>query len=104
MQELIDFLRGCPEGFYHTNGLCGNVYEITTTDEQCIAFDKAMDTVVETWEYYSGNLVYPIAGSKDAYAAAVCDRTMYEGEYGRRRIELANLIADELEKQLCKSS
>ena len=54
--------------------------------------------------------MYPITNSeadhykaKDDYRIASMHEIMYTGEYGRRRIELANLIADELEKQLCKS-
>ncbi len=107
MQELIEFLRSCPEGFNTSSGLCANAYEVALTREQCRAFDYAMCEVVKTWEHYSSNLTYPIAGcvldARLRYMAAHATHTLYIGEYGRRRIELANLIADELEKQLCKS-
>jgi hypothetical protein len=102
MQKLIDYLRGCPEGFNPTCGLCSNVAEITDCDAYK-AFDDTMDKVIRGWQHYSGRAAYPVSGGKPAYLAARCTNTLYTGEYGRRRIELANLIADELEKQLCKS-
>lgn len=109
MQELIEFLRGCPEGFDSGCGLCSNVDlflykckgvpKFADLDE----FKKAMKVVTIDWQYYSGNREYPIQ-SDNGYSTGRCFmqaatfNTMYEGEYGRRRIELANLIADELER------
>jgi hypothetical protein len=106
MQELIDYLRGCPEGFKRSYGLCFNIVKFNEANLHKRAVES-MHRVVCNWEHYSGNRVYPIAGEKQ-YTGSAMDAfnnasDMYTGEYGRRRIELANLIADELEKQLCKS-
>ncbi len=116
MQKLIDYLRGCPTGFYQGIGLYGNVREFIRRDTSCsklvamLNFKTAMQTATANWQHFSGREGFPIASSDTLYTCPIeyyyhireCD-TLYTGEYGRRRIELANLIADELEKQLCKS-
>jgi hypothetical protein len=103
MQELIDYLRGCPKGFVHDYGLCYSIVQFNGGFVHESAH-KAMRKVVLDWKHFSGDLSYPIKGD-DCSARDMFNKTrnMYAGEYGRMRIELANLIADELEKQLCKS-
>ncbi len=112
MQELIDYLRGCPTGFDQYRGLCDNIICPPTLRKFTIAerkaFNAALKAVLPSWQYFSGCNITPIRMDdtltpEDYYLISKRYGTMYEGEYGRRRIELANLIADELEKQLCKN-
>ncbi len=116
MHALIDYLRGCPTGFDHGCGLCNNVREFIGRDTSCSTlvamtnFKTAMHAAIINWQHFSGIVGFPIASTDTMTTCPaehyyhVCEYdTMYEGEYGRRRIELANLIADELEKQLCKN-
>ncbi len=112
MRALIDYLRGCPTGFDQGGGLCSNVREFIRRDTDYSTllsnFKTAMQAATVNWQHFSGLRDYPVQ-SDNSYSVGRCfimastNDTMYDGEYGRRRIELANLIADELEKQLCKS-
>jgi hypothetical protein len=118
MRALIDYLRGCPTGFDQGSGLCGNVREFIREfirrdpnySPLMTNFKTAMQAATANWQHFSGTEGFPIASTDTLYTCPLeyyyftCERDIvYTGEYGRRRIELANLIADELEKQLCKS-
>lgn len=99
MQELIDFLRSCPDGWDLDKGICHNVQENFDLRETGI-FDEAMAEVAPDWKYFSGNIEFPIKhqtaiDSIEAYR----HHHLYEGEYGRRRVQLANLIADKLAEE-----
>ncbi|QBQ71153.1 hypothetical protein S0112_021 [Shewanella phage S0112] len=111
MKKLIDYLRGCPEGFNTRCGLCYNIAQFNKINSNKYitsnkyVFEK-MREVARNWKHFSGDTNYPIDGGRAKYLAtqAIDRGGMYKGTYGRRRIELANLIADELERQLCQSN
>lgn len=85
-----------------TVGLCTAIsekyrYNLNTIE----AFVYAKAAVLKTWEHYSGDVFYPIShptikDPKAAYIDAVAMCTLYADEYGRRRRELAGLIARHL--------
>lgn len=66
-----------------------------------------MDKAVQGWEFYSGYWTWPInhpihSSPEKAYSDSRLFSTMYEGEYGRRRLELLdrmiNLVQEDLKK------
>lgn len=107
MQKLIDYLQGIADGAAKVNkslGLCSHVASLYP--EYSEIFDNAMRQVCKTWKHYSGDNLFPIymprfINPANAFIKADKHGTMYKGEYGRRRRELAGLIAEELRK--CKS-
>lgn len=99
MEDLIVFLENCPNNFSEGVGLCANVLD-KFGHTQYVEFYHVMRDIVRSWPHYSGNIDYPIAAPAADYETALeCyqnTREMYRYEYGKRRIELAKLIANKL--------
>ncbi len=75
---------------------------------QCLVRMKVRDTIEEIstmWPEYSGHQMYPVPSPKmgltamEMYNKAWCESSMYEGEYGELRKELAIFILNTLEAE-----
>lgn len=100
-EELINNLRQVSNGDlscikFINLGLCGNFLDYCTLEVQ----DECED-LFRYWTKYSNEYMYPVPAPEE-YSNPVMSFEMsanlYEGEYGKLRMELAGFLADELEK------
>lgn len=79
LDRLIDLLAKGPQD--KTAGICYNA-EVETENYR---------NMVEEWEHYSGSVDYPVPHPKreiDPFVMYEYTENLWEGEYGRLRIEL----------------
>ena len=69
-------------------------------------FKKSINTwfrrELQDWEHFSGSSAFPVRGVENtnyvlSFQKAYLENTMWEGEYGRRRIELLDMIINYVE-------
>lgn len=110
IQSCLQKLINCEE-FRSINGdqgLCWAIYEYATGRSVPVVAEthRIMCAACEGWGHYSGDESYPIShpvfGPETGFTCAVDEHDMYEGEYGRRRLELAQRMLDVIEKELAE--
>lgn len=94
LKTLDDFIEHVPI-FRQYCGLCSNFFGDFDWNER-----RILASVISLWPDYSGRTCYPIRSyidglcAIDAYETMRARGLMYEGEYGKKRIELFNFVMD----------
>lgn len=85
---------------FKTHGICGEFDRCYRGDAVYGSFE--LRRLFRLWPKYSGDVVYPIPGSYQAYRFAKKYGSMWSGEYGKLRKELLNFMIEQLEKELAE--
>jgi uncharacterized protein YutD len=104
--QAIQFLRDIANGadpITHKYGLCGNVRKKFGFDLERLF--TSYIKVLDSYDRFSGIYFFPVksdnfSGPSTAYAIALKNRAMFEGDYGQERRRLAGYLADAAEREL----
>lgn len=109
LKELrSDVESGCQE---KSEGICGNIYSKVYNNEN-VNYGKLSVILIhyfEKWPEFSGNVSYPVPDpnssteNREYEANLIFDKSsddeLWEGEYGKLRLELLDFIIAEMEKE-----
>ena len=112
-QQLLEAIRNLREKpkTRFTDGICHHI-KGTFKHVTGMELDVWFEANLQDWEYYSGNNIYPIAAPEDSEFYDDADNlednanviyenaSLYEGEYGRRRYELLDMIEAWVEEKV----
>ena len=115
--EVINFLDKILQGEikHKDHGLCFNIEQEFDKEIEEIfdSFYMSYLATIDEWDKYSGNEMYPIPVPKTgkyqnvwnpeiAYHIAHAENEIWEGEYGKLRLEFVDFLRDYLKASLVK--
>jgi len=96
IEQVAKLLREIANGKYPDElslGLCYIISQILDVGNMRRIMERAKD-----WEHYSGDPTYPVPygdfGPDEAYIWGKYEQSLYSGEYGEMRRDLAGFLAD----------
>ena len=98
IKDGVDRVSNCGISGQEISGnILSREWEYYFNEHLCFWFSDHL----QEWEYYSGCEIYPIFYKEKEDHVCIFDNTedMWVGEYGRRRLELLDMMINYVEKQ-----